>query len=239
MPKMSPLWLLKYLPNMPASHLAIYNDLRGPNNSLTLREAAANIALGEAFQIIVRGSADAMLVGATGTRLHAMKIVHALQQEELACGNGDPTRLSRPFDLHRSGMVLGRGGRGGDAGRIGRGPGPRRDDLRRGGRRSDQLGRRRAIGRPARAGHHQCVAGRAASGRTPSRTRSGHLHAHGLSTRSCDVEEARAIQASLAAGPPAAGRGRQELLRQPGGRRRHGRIDRQSDGHEDGHLSPR
>ena len=48
MTKMSPLWLLKYLPNMPASHLAIYNDLRGPNNSLTMREAAANVALGEA-----------------------------------------------------------------------------------------------------------------------------------------------------------------------------------------------
>ena len=42
LPKMSPLWLLKYLPNMPASHAAIFNDLRGPSNSLTLREAAAN-----------------------------------------------------------------------------------------------------------------------------------------------------------------------------------------------------
>ena len=84
MPKMSPLWLLKYLPNMPASHLAIYNDFRGPNNSLTLREAAANAALGEAFQIILRGSADVMLVGATGTRLHPMKMVHAVQQEEVA-----------------------------------------------------------------------------------------------------------------------------------------------------------
>ena len=107
--KMPPLWLLKYLPNMPASHLAIYNDLRGPNNSLTLREAAANLALGEAFQIILRGSADAMLVGATGTRLHCMKIVHSLQQEELASGNGDPTRISRPFDRNRTGMVLGEG----------------------------------------------------------------------------------------------------------------------------------
>ena len=36
LPKMSPLWLLKYLPNMPASHVAIFNDLRGPSNSLTL-----------------------------------------------------------------------------------------------------------------------------------------------------------------------------------------------------------
>ena len=44
MARMSPLWLLKYLPNMPASHLAIYNDLRGPNNSLTLREAVGERA---------------------------------------------------------------------------------------------------------------------------------------------------------------------------------------------------
>lgn len=39
LPHVTPLWLLKYLPNMPASHVAIYNDLRGPNNSITLREA--------------------------------------------------------------------------------------------------------------------------------------------------------------------------------------------------------
>ena len=107
LPKMSPLWLLKYLPNMPASHVAIFNDLRGPSNSLTLREAGANLAVGEAYQIILRGHADVMVCGATGTRLHAMKIVHAVTQEEVACGNGDPTKVSRPFDRQRSGMVLG------------------------------------------------------------------------------------------------------------------------------------
>ena len=109
MPQVTPLWLLKYLPNMPASHVAIYNDLRGPNNSLTLREAASNAAVGEAFRTIVRGSADVMVAGATGTRVHPMKTVHAITQEEVA-GNGvDPTRASRPFDLNRSGMVLGEG----------------------------------------------------------------------------------------------------------------------------------
>jgi 3-oxoacyl-[acyl-carrier-protein] synthase II len=101
MPKMSPLWLLKYLPNMPASHLAIYNNLQGPNNSITVREASPNLAVAEALQIILRGRADLMLCGATGTRLHPMKIVHALQQEEVASGNGAPERTSRPFDLHR------------------------------------------------------------------------------------------------------------------------------------------
>ncbi len=109
MTKMSPLWLLKYLPNMPASHLAIYNDFRGPNNSLTLREAAANAALGEAYQIILRGSAELMLVGATGTRLHPMKMIHAVQQEEVYLGDGDPAAASRPFDRDRRGMVLGEG----------------------------------------------------------------------------------------------------------------------------------
>lgn len=109
MTKMSPLWLLKYLPNMPASHLAIYNDFRGPNNSLTLREAAANAALGEAYQIILRGSAELMLVGATGTRLHPMKMIHAVQQEEVYLGDGDPAAASRPFDRDRRGVVLGEG----------------------------------------------------------------------------------------------------------------------------------
>ncbi|MEM6655697.1 MAG: beta-ketoacyl synthase N-terminal-like domain-containing protein, partial [Planctomycetota bacterium] len=52
--EMNPLWMLKYLPNMPASHIAIYNDFRGPNNSLTMREASGLMALGEAARIIAR-----------------------------------------------------------------------------------------------------------------------------------------------------------------------------------------
>ena len=109
MTQLSPLWLLKYLPNMPASHIAIYNDFRGPNNSLTLREAAANLAVGEALRVIQRGHADCMLAGATGTRVHPMKALHAVIQEEIAPNGQAPERASRPFDLNRSGMVLGEG----------------------------------------------------------------------------------------------------------------------------------
>ncbi len=109
LPKMSPLWLLKYLPNMPACHLAMYNDLRGPNNSLTLREASANVALVEACHTILRGRADVMVVGATGTRLSPLKLVHVLQQEEVALADGDPAAASRPFDRNRTGMVVGEG----------------------------------------------------------------------------------------------------------------------------------
>jgi 3-oxoacyl-[acyl-carrier-protein] synthase II len=109
MPQLTPLWLLKYLPNMPASHIAIYNDLRGPSNSLTLREASGHLAVGEAVVTIQRGAADIMVAGATGTRVHPMKTVHALQSEQVALGDGDPTCWSRPFDRSRKGMVLGEG----------------------------------------------------------------------------------------------------------------------------------
>jgi 3-oxoacyl-[acyl-carrier-protein] synthase II len=109
MGKVTPLWLLKYLPNMPASHIAIFNDLRGPSNSLTHRENSSVLAIGEAARIIERGHADVMLAGSTGTRIHPMKGIHALQQEEIAQSDGDPAELARPFDRRRAGTVLGEG----------------------------------------------------------------------------------------------------------------------------------
>jgi 3-oxoacyl-[acyl-carrier-protein] synthase II len=194
LPKMSPLWLLKFLPNMPASHLAIYNDLRGPNNSVTLREASANIALGEAMQIIRRGDANAMLVGATGTRLHAMKTIHAVVLEELASPDAEPARASRPFDRGRTGMVLGEGAA---ALMI--------EDLTAAQARGAKIfGEVLAAASSSVASRHLQADRRQAminvlnsvlksSGLKPDEI--GHIHAHGLSTHSCDVEEAQAIRA--------------------------------------------
>lgn len=107
--KITPLWLLKYLPNMPACHVAIYNDLRGPNNSITVKEASSNLAFGEAYCTIQRGHAEAIVTGATGTRIHPIKTVHTALQEELATSNGEPGRACRPFDADRTGMVVGEG----------------------------------------------------------------------------------------------------------------------------------
>lgn len=107
--EMNPLWMLKYLPNMPGSHIAIFNDLRGPNNSLTLREVAGIMAIREAAQTIARGHADRMIAGATGTRIHSFKTIHAVQTEQLADPNLPPAEACRPFDANRSGMVVGEG----------------------------------------------------------------------------------------------------------------------------------
>jgi 3-oxoacyl-[acyl-carrier-protein] synthase II len=106
---MNPLWMLSYLPNMPASHIAIFNDLRGPNNSLTMREASGLLAIREAVQTIERGHADRMIAGGTGTRIHATKTVHAVQTEQLANPELPPHEASRPFDAERTGMVVGEG----------------------------------------------------------------------------------------------------------------------------------
>ena len=103
LPKMTPLWQLKYLPNMPASHIAILNDFHGPSNSITLREASVGAVIGESIAMIASGRVDVMLVGTTGSRLHPYKLMHAKQHEELT------QTACRPFDLHRDGTTLGEG----------------------------------------------------------------------------------------------------------------------------------
>ena len=192
MSKMTPLWLLKYLPNMPASHIAIYNDLRGPNNSLTHREASANMCVGEAAQIIIRGSADVMLAGATGTRLHPMKTIHAMQQEELADGDGDPAAASRPFDLYRTGMVLGEGAAAVVLEELGH---AQARNARIYGEvlssASSAVIRRKMAAHRDRAFQRVLIGVLRAAGLRPEDI--GHIHAHGLSTRSCDAAEAQAI----------------------------------------------
>ncbi|RMF87519.1 MAG: beta-ketoacyl-[acyl-carrier-protein] synthase family protein, partial [Planctomycetota bacterium] len=69
-----------------------------------------NMVFEAARNTILAGRADALVVGCTGTRLHVLKTIHALQQAEVATGDGmPPERVSRPFDADRTGMVLGEG----------------------------------------------------------------------------------------------------------------------------------
>jgi 3-oxoacyl-[acyl-carrier-protein] synthase II len=107
--KLEPLWLLRYLPNMPACHISISADARGPSNSLTLDDASGNTVVGEAMRILLRGDADIMIVGVTGTTLHPIKTLHLALWDDLARTPEAPERRARPFDLHRSGRVVAEG----------------------------------------------------------------------------------------------------------------------------------
>jgi 3-oxoacyl-[acyl-carrier-protein] synthase II len=190
---MNPLWLLKYLPNMPASHVAIYNDLRGPNNSITQREASSHLAIGEAFRVIARGHAEVMLAGATGTRVHPMKAIHARLNEPLAADGEAPEKASRPFDLNRTGMVLGEG-----AGTIvleeleyarARGASIYGEVV---AAASSAVADRQPNPRREQALTNCMRAALREAGYSPEQV--GHIQAHGLGTRESDRDEARAIR---------------------------------------------
>ena len=196
-----PLWLLKYLPNMPASHVAIYNDLRGPSNSLTVREASANLAIAEATTILRRGIADYMVVGATGSRIHPIRTVHVALQEQLApCQkNGDiqsPAKASRPFDADRKGMVMGEG-----AGAViledydtarARGAKILGEII---GYGSSTVANRNFVA-DYRAAIANVLAGSLESAGI-SASQIDHVNSHGLSSFRCDREEAQAIHQLL------------------------------------------
>ncbi len=195
-PQINPLWLLKYLPNMPASHIAIYNDLQGPNNSITLREASSAAALAEAYTTLQRGHSDVILVGATGSRIHPFRTMHASMQEDLASDRDDPTAMSRPFDSGRDGGVLGEG-----AGAL------ILETLEHARGRGATI-----LGEILGYGSSTVVAGVSAEFQRQAlknvmraamrgATSIGHIHAHGLGTVSGDVQEADAINDVFGKGP--------------------------------------
>ena len=102
-----PLWMLKYLPNMPSCHASITLDLRGPSNTHTQSDAASTLALGEAFRILQRDVADVMLVGGTESKMNPLSQTRHNLFQQLSKRTDDPTRAHRPFDRDRDGSVLG------------------------------------------------------------------------------------------------------------------------------------
>jgi len=193
--QVNPLWLLKYLPNMPASHIAIYNDLRGPNNSITMREASPAAVLSEAYSTLHRGHADVLIVGATGSRIQTFRSLHASMQESLATLRrpASPEQManaSRPFDRNRNGSVLGEG-----AGAM------ILETLAHARQRGATIlgevigSGSSTVGPPAGKGHLRMALANAMRMATRGIDKStlGHVNAHGLGTIESDLNEAEAI----------------------------------------------
>ena len=190
---LEPLWLLRYLPNMPACHIGIYADARGPSNSITQNEASGNLAVSEAYHVIQRDLADVMIAGTTGTKIHAVKSMHAALWDILAeHGNEPPATWSRPFEKSRTGEVIAEG-----ACSI-----ILEEESHAKKRGATILGRVLGAGSSCafdRNGHVFVTralvnAMRAAirdAGLTPEQI--GHINAHGLGTPQMDRDEAQAI----------------------------------------------
>jgi 3-oxoacyl-[acyl-carrier-protein] synthase II len=159
---------------------------------LTLDDASGNTVLGEAMRILLRGHADVMITGSTGTTLHPIKTLHLALWNDLARTPEAPEARARPFDKDRSGRVVGEGA----CTFILE---DRAHAERRGAKiwarllstgsscvfnQSGVSGSRRALGNAMRAALR-------AAGLNPDQI--GHVNAHGLGTIETDIEEARAI----------------------------------------------
>ena len=111
MTQLTPLWLLKYLPNMLACHVTIIHELKGPSNTITCGEASAHLAIGEAFRTIQRGKADIAICGGAASRIQPMGLTRQTMLKQLTeTHNDSPESAVRPFDADADGMAGGEGG---------------------------------------------------------------------------------------------------------------------------------
>ena len=111
MATLTPLWLLKYLPNMLSCHVSIIHDLQGPSNAVTCAEASGQLAVGEAYRIISHGKADVMITGGAECKVNPMALLRqCLLKRTCSSCNDKPDQACRPFDKGADGTILGEGG---------------------------------------------------------------------------------------------------------------------------------
>ena len=110
LPVVPPMWMLKYLPNMPACHATILGDMQGPSNTIIPNDAAGAMAVGEALRILQRGAADVMLVGGSESKVNPLSQSRFNSFYPLTRRNDLLDKAVRPFDREATGTVLGEGG---------------------------------------------------------------------------------------------------------------------------------
>lgn len=111
MENLTPIWLLKYLPNMLACHVGIIHDIRGPSNTITTGETAGAIAVCEATDVILRGDAEMGLAGGCEAKVNPIVMLRqCLLKRATFTHNDRPQTAVRPFDREADGSVFGEAG---------------------------------------------------------------------------------------------------------------------------------
>ena len=112
MENLSPLWLLKYLPNMLACHVTIVHDCRGPSNTITCCEASSGLSIAESRRVIQRDDADACLSGGADDRINPLALYrqHCTGRLAPTDGSGEMSSIVLPFGENAIGTVVGEGG---------------------------------------------------------------------------------------------------------------------------------
>ena len=110
MSNLTPLWLLKFLPNMLACHVTIVHDAQGPSNTITCGEASSHLAIGEAFRSITRGVADVCICGGAESKANPMALLRQELAGRLSRRNETPAAACRPFASDRDGTAVSENG---------------------------------------------------------------------------------------------------------------------------------
>lgn len=108
-PKFNPFFITKMISNMAAGQLSIRYGLKGITYAVASACAAANNAIGSAFDAIRLGRAELILAGGTEATICRSAIAGFNAMKALSTANEDPAGASRPFDANRTGFVAGEG----------------------------------------------------------------------------------------------------------------------------------
>ncbi len=107
--RVTPFFIPMIIGNMAPGMISIYLGAKGPNSSIATACASGTHAVGDAFKIIKRGAADAMIAGGVESVITPTCIAGFNAMKALSVRNDPPEKASRPFDRDRDGFVVGEG----------------------------------------------------------------------------------------------------------------------------------
>jgi 3-oxoacyl-[acyl-carrier-protein] synthase II len=107
--KISPFFIPSAIINLAAGQVSIRFGAKGPNSATCTACSASAHAIGDAYEIIRRGAADAMIAGGSEAAITPMGIGGFGALRALSTRNDEPERASRPFDKDRDGFIVGEG----------------------------------------------------------------------------------------------------------------------------------
>jgi 3-oxoacyl-[acyl-carrier-protein] synthase II len=105
----TPFFIPGIIVNMVSGQVSIMTGAKGPNSATCTACATSSHAIGDAYEIIKRGDATAMIAGGAESVVTPLAIAGFGAMRALSTRNDEPEKASRPFDLGRDGFILGEG----------------------------------------------------------------------------------------------------------------------------------
>lgn len=107
--RISPFFIPMVVINLASGQISIKFGVKGPNSAVATACATGSHSIGDAFKIIQRGDADAMIAGGAEAVITPLSIGGFNAMKALSTRNDEPEKASRPFDIDRDGFVMGEG----------------------------------------------------------------------------------------------------------------------------------